>query len=65
MKPAVQQWLVRELGESPSVYLEVPGGFEPVKVDNTSFQLKTRKRNGLIQEQFTLTRTYSYISQLN
>jgi hypothetical protein len=65
MKPSVQQWLVRELGESPSVYLEVPGGFEPVKVDNTSFQLKTRKRNGLIQEQFTLTRTYSYISQLN
>lgn len=65
MKPAVQQWLVRELGESPKVYLEVPGGFEPVKVDNTSYQLKTRKRNGLIQEQFTLTRTYSYISQLN
>jgi hypothetical protein len=65
MKPAVQQWLVRELGESPRVYLEVEGGFEPVKVDNTSFQLKTRKRNGLIQEQFTLTRTYSYISQLN
>jgi hypothetical protein len=65
MKPAVQQWLVRELGESPKVYLEVEGGFEPVKVDNTSYQLKTRKRNGLIQEQFTLTRTYSYISQLN
>lgn len=65
MKPEVQQWLVRELGESPKVYLEVEGGFEPVKVDNTSYQLKTRKRNGLIQEQFTLTRTYSYISQLN
>jgi hypothetical protein len=65
MKPSVQQWLVRELGESPRVFLEVSGGFEPVKVDNTSFQLKTRKRNGLIQEQFTLTRTYSYISQLN
>jgi hypothetical protein len=65
MKPDLQQWLVRELGESPRVYLEVEGGFEPVKITNTSYLLKTRKRNGLIQEQFTLERTYMYISQLN
>lgn len=65
MKPELQQWLVRELGESPRVYLEVSNGFEPVKVTNTSYLLKTRKRNGLIQEQFTLERTYIYTSQLN
>ena len=63
----VQQWLVRELLESPSVYLEVDNGtdFEPVKVTNTSYQLKTRRRDGLIQEQITIERTYTYRSQLN
>lgn len=63
----VQQWLVRELLESPSVYLEVNNGtdFEPVKVTNTSYQLKTRRRDGLIQEQITIERTYTYRSQLN
>jgi hypothetical protein len=61
----VQQWLVASLFESPKVYLETPSGFEPVKVANTSYQLKTRKRNGLIQEQVTLERTYTYQSQLN
>jgi hypothetical protein len=61
----VQQWLVASLFESPKVYLETPSGFEPVKVTNTSYQLKTRKRNGLIQEQVTLERTYTYQSQLN
>lgn len=63
----VQQWLVRELLESPSVYLEVDNGtdFEPVKVTNTSYQLKTRRRDGLIQEQITIDRTYTYRSQLN
>jgi hypothetical protein len=64
---SVQQWLVRSLMESPSVYLEVEDGaeFEPVKVTNTSYQLKTRRRDGLIQEQITLERTYTYRSQLN
>ena len=63
----VQQWLVRELFESPSVYLEQNNGteFEPVKVTNTSYQLKTRRRDGLIQEQITIERTYTYRSQLN
>ena len=63
----IQQWLVRSLLESPSVYLEVNDGadFEPVKVTNTSYQLKTRRRDGLIQEQITIERTYTYRSQLN
>lgn len=62
----VQQWLVRSLMESPSVYLEIEyAKFEPVKVTNTSYQLKTRRRDGLIQEQITLERTYTYTSQLN
>lgn len=63
----VQQWLVRELLESPSVYLEVDNGndFEPVKVTNTNYQFKTRRRDGLIQEQITIERTYTYRSQLN
>jgi hypothetical protein len=58
---------VRSLIESPSVYLEVDNGtaFEPVKVTNTSYQFKTRRRDGLIQEQITLERTYTYTSQLN
>jgi hypothetical protein len=53
--------------ESPSVYLEVNNGtdFEPVKVTNNSYQLKTRRRDGLIQEQITIERTYTYRSQLN
>jgi hypothetical protein len=59
--------LVRDLLESPSVYLEVENGtdFEPVKVTNNSYQLKTRRRDGLIQEQITIERTYTYRSQLN
>lgn len=64
---SVQQWLVRSLLESSSVYLEQNNGteFEPVKVTNTSYQLKTRRRDGLIQEQITIDRTYTYRSQLN
>lgn len=63
----VQQWLVRELIESPSVYLEVDNGtdFEPVKITNTGYQFKERRRDGLIQEQITIERTYTYRSQLN
>ena len=63
----VQQWLVKDLFESPVVYLEQNNGteFEPVKVTNTSYQLKTRRRDGLIQEQISIERTYTYRSQLN
>jgi hypothetical protein len=63
----VQQWLVRELIESPVVYLELNESqdFEPVKVTNNGYQFKTRRRDGLIQEQITIERTYTYRSQLN
>ena len=62
----VQQWLMRSLLESPVVYLEIDGtNFEPVRITNNSYQFKTRKRDGLIQEQITLERTYTYTSQLN
>ena len=64
---AVQNWLVESLFDSPLVYLEQNNGteFEPVKVTNSSYQLKTRRRDGLIQEQITIERTYTYRSQLN
>lgn len=65
IKPEVQQWLVQSLFENPKVYLETENGFEPVKVLNTSYQLKTRRRNGLIQEQVQIERSYTYESQLN
>ena len=62
---SVQQWLVRDLYESPKVYLEVtPGAFEPVKVTNEDFTLKQRRVDGLIREVVTLERTYTYNSQL-
>ena len=64
---AVQNWLVESLFDSPFVYLEQNNSteFEPVKVTNSSYQLKTRRRDGLIQEQITIERTYTYRSQLN
>ena len=67
IKQDVQQWLVRGLYESPVVYLEVEDSteFEPVNVTNSSYQFKTRRRDGLIQEQITIDRTYTYTSQLN
>lgn len=62
---SVQQWLARDLYESPKVYLEVtPGAFEPVKVTNEDFTLKQRRVDGLIREVVTLERTYTYNSQL-
>jgi hypothetical protein len=62
---SVQQWLVRDLYESPKVYLEVtPGAFEPVKVTNEDFTLKQRRVDGLIRETVNLERTYTYNSQL-
>lgn len=63
----VQNWLVESLYDSPIVYLEQTNGteFEPVKVTNSTYQLKTRRRDGLLQEQVTIDRTYTYRSQLN
>lgn len=67
MSQSVQNWLVESLFDSPLVYLEQNNGtdFEPVKVTNQNYQLKTRRRDGLIQEQITIERTYTYRSQLN
>ena len=65
IKEDVQQWLVRELYESPKVYLESDGSFEPVNVTNASYKLKVSRRDGLIQELVEIQRTYSFNSQLN
>ena len=65
IKEDVQQWLVRELYESPKVYLESDGNFEPVNVTNVSYKLKISRRDGLIQELVEIQRTYSFNSQLN
>lgn len=65
IKEDVQQWLVRELYESPKVYLESSGSFEPVNVTNASYKLKVSRRDGLIQELVEIQRTYSFNSQLN
>lgn len=61
----VQQWLVRELLESPNVFLESQGSFEPVNVTNKNYTFKQRKKDGLIQEVIEIKKTYSYNSQLN
>lgn len=62
----LQQWLSRSLYESPRVYLEVSQGvFEPVRVNKSSYKQKQRVREGLIQENVTVNRTYKYKSQLN
>jgi hypothetical protein len=65
IKEDIQQWLVRELYESPKVYLESDGNFEPVNVTNASYKLKVSRRDGLIQELVEIQRTYSFNSQLN
>jgi len=65
IKEDVQQWLVRELYESPKVYLESDGNFEPVNVTNASYKLKVSRRDGLIQELVEIQRTYTFNSQLN
>jgi hypothetical protein len=63
----VQKWLVKSLFDSPVVYLEVNGGldFEIVKVTNSNYTLKQRRRDGLIQEVVNIDRTFTYRSQLN
>jgi hypothetical protein len=65
MKPAVQNWLVRELYESPQVWLYQEGIFQPVIVENNQNVLKSRFKDGLIQETVNLVVTWSYRSQLN
>lgn len=62
---SVQQWLVRDLYESPKVYLETtPGAFEPVRITNESYQQKQRRVDGLLRETVNIERTYNYNSQL-
>jgi hypothetical protein len=65
IKPAVQNWLVRELYESPQVWLEVNGSYQPVILENKDSRQKTRFKDGLIQETVVVTITWSYRSQLN
>jgi hypothetical protein len=66
MKPAVQNWLVRELYESAQVWLLERGGdFRPVVVENNQNVLKSRFKDGLIQETVNITVTWSYRTQLN
>ena len=65
IKEDIQQWLVRELYESPKVYLETAQGFEPVVLTNQSYTLKQKRKDGLLQEQVQIDRTYTYTSQLN
>jgi hypothetical protein len=65
MKPAVQNWLVRELYESPQVWMYIDGNYTPVVVENNANVLKSRFKDGLIQETVNITVTYSYRSQLN
>lgn len=66
MKPAVQNWLVRELYESPQVWLyDQDYTYKPVVVENNSSVLKSRFKDGLIQETVNITVTWSYRSQLN
>jgi hypothetical protein len=66
MKPAVQNWLVRELYESPQVWLyDQDETYKPVVVENNASVLKSRFKDGLIQETVNITVTWSYRSQLN
>jgi hypothetical protein len=65
MKPAVQNWLVRELYESPQVWLYKDSAFQPVILENKESRQKSRFKDGLIQETVVATITWSYRSQLN
>lgn len=65
IKPAVQNWLVRELYESPQVWMYRDGAFQPVIIENKDSRQKTRFKDGLIQETVVATITWSYRSQLN
>ena len=66
IKEEKHNWLMRSLLESPSVYLEITQGvFEPVRISTKKYTLKQKIKEGLIQEELTLSRTYSYQSQLS
>ena len=65
MKPAVQNWLVRELYESPQVWLYKDNAFQPVILENKESRQRSRFKDGLIQETVVATITWSYRSQLN
>jgi hypothetical protein len=63
----IQQWLVRDLYESPRVYIQKDFGssvLEPVNVTNANYTLKQRRKAGLIQEAVEIDRTYTYQTQL-
>ena len=65
IKQEKQNWLMPSLLESPSVYLEITQGvFEPVVVSTKSFVTKQKIKEGLIQEEISIQRTYKYTSQL-
>ena len=66
IKEEKHNWLMRSLLESPSVYLEITQGvFEPVRVSTKKYTLKQKIKEGLIQEEIKLSRTYTYTSQLS
>lgn len=65
MKEGVQHWLVRELFESPVVYIQQSdASVELVNVTNANYLLKQSRKDGLIQEQILLEKTYISNSQL-
>jgi hypothetical protein len=65
IQESLQNWLVRDLYESPKVYLEIAvGRYEPVKVMNEDYTLRQRRVDGLIREVVNIERTYTYNSQL-
>jgi len=66
IKEEKHNWLVRELYESPKVYLEeTQGVFELVNPTIQSYTLKQKIKDGLLNEVVKLDRTYLYTSQLN
>lgn len=65
IKPAVQNWLVRELYESPQVWMFKDGEYQPVIIENKDSRQKSRFKDGLIQETVVATITWSYRTQLN
>lgn len=46
-------------------YINYEFKFEPVKVTNSSYTLKSRRKDGLIQETVNIERTFTYRSQIN
>ena len=65
IKEEKHNWLMPSLIESPLVYLEVEQGvFEPVTVTTKKYKQKQRIKEGLIQEEIQIERTYQYVSQL-